>query len=42
MLFLANVFFVCLFLVTNLDTAVFLCLDPFLKMVVLHNTVIAS
>lgn len=40
-LFLANVFFVCLFLVTNLGTAVFLCLDPFLKMVVLHNTMIA-
>lgn len=38
MLFLADVSFVCLFAVPYLGTAVFLCLDLFLKVVVLHST----
>lgn len=42
MLFLANASFVCLFVVRCLSIAVFLCLDHFLRGVVLHNAAIAS
>lgn len=38
MLFLAIASFVCLFAVRCLGTTVFLCLDHFLKVVVLHNS----
>lgn len=41
-LFLADVSFVCLFAVPYLGTAVLVCLDLFLKMVVLHSSGIAG